>query len=291
MSSPECSCRLQTPALQAKYEAFVRRHQDGDEALLESISKAHPDGGTSADLYARKTSQQGKPPAHAGRMRCVFDFDRMVTAANHLLFDRSLRDGSALNSMNRPRYDRVPPEHLVLVQRFAELLFEFYRNGGCVRCTARIKETNQNGAPGKEAQLVLRALLRLFDQEGEPIPRNLRAWSAKSRFENLPRHGRRGRSSENWLRDRRINYTVAYLAYLTGMEPTEGAAKQESILDAVKLAFQQNGFSGFSYEAARAVWEKTKDKASGIAQGPAKLESWERADLASRARVRGRRAM
>ena len=253
------------------------------------MSKAHPDGATSADLYARETSQQGKPPAHAGRMSRVFDFDKMVKAANHLLFDKRFHDGSALNSMNRPRYDRVPPEDLVLVQSFAELLFEIYRNGGCLRCVSLIKETGRDGEPGKEAELVLRALLRIFDQEGEPIPRELLAWSAKSRLENLPRRGRSGKPTTNWLRDSRINYTVAYLAYLTGLEPTHGASRQESILDAVKFAFQRNGVLGFSYEAARAAWKTPTDKETDVAQGPAMLELW-RAQDRKAARAQRRRA-
>ena len=289
MNSSECSCRPQTRSLQGRQDAFSRRYRDDDEALLESMSKAHPDGATSADLYARETSQQGKPPAHAGRMGRVFDFDKMVKAANHLLFDKRFHDGSALNSMNRPRYDRVPPEDLVLVQSFAELLFEIYRNGGCLRCVSLIKETGRDGEPGKEAELVLRALLRIFDQEGEPIPRELLAWSAKSRLENLPRRGRSGKPTTNWLRDSRINYTVAYLAYLTGMEPTHGASRQESILDAVKFAFQRNGFPGFSYEAARAAWKTPTDKETDVAQGPAMLELW-RAQDRKAARAQRRRA-
>ena len=69
MSSPECSCRPHTAALQAKHDASVRRYQDDDDALLESISEAHPDGATSAHLCDLETAQRGKPHAVAGQMR------------------------------------------------------------------------------------------------------------------------------------------------------------------------------------------------------------------------------
>ena len=279
MNSPECSCRPHTAALQAKYDAFVRRYQDDDDALLESISDAHPDGATSADLWGRETSQKGSPPVTAGRMGRAFDFDKMVKAAENLLFDKSMRDGSALNSKNRPRFDSVPPEDLVLVQSFAELLFEIYCNGGCLHCSSLLLNAKQEVYEG---ELVLRALLGLFDLEGEPLPRELRARSAKYRFENLPRYGGKGPPTKNWLRDRRINYTVAHLAYLTGMDPTrKSAPRHKSILDAVTLAFQQNGDGDFSYETARSVWEPTKDKENGVALGPAMLERWREQDRVS----------
>ena len=253
------------------------------------MSKAHPDGATSADLYARETSQQGKPPAHAGRMSRDFDFDKMVKAANHLLFDKSFHDGSVLNSMNRPRYDRVPPEDLVLVQSFAELLFENYRNGGCLHCSTLLLNAKREVYEG---ELVLRALLGLFDQEDEAIPCDLRAWPAKSRLKNLPRRGRsRGKPTTNWLRDLRINYTVAYLAYLTDTKPTrKRGSRRKSILDAVELAFKENGFKDFSYETAKEVWDPTKDKGIGVAQGPAMLELWRGQDrLVARIRAIERR--
>ena len=279
MNSPECSCRPHTAALQAKHDAFVRRYQDDDDALLESISDAHPDGATSADLWARETSQKGSPPVTAGRMGRAFDFDKMVKAAENLLFDKSMRDGSALNSMNRPRFDRVPPEDLVLVQSFAELLFENYRNGGCLHCSSLLLNAKRDDYEG---ELVLRALLGLFDLEGETLPRELRARSAKSWFENLPRYGGKGPPTKNWLRDRRINYTVAHLAYLTGMDPTrKSVPRHNSILDAVTLAFQQNGDGDFSYETARSVWEPTQDKENGVALGPAILERWLEQDRVS----------
>ena len=112
----------------------------------------------------------------------------MVKAAENLLFDKSMRDSSVLNSINRPLLVRaipeeMPPEDLVLVQSFAELLFEDYRNGGCLHCSDLLREEKRED----EGKLVLRALLGVFDQEGEPIPRELRAWSAAFRFVNPPR--------------------------------------------------------------------------------------------------------
>ena len=84
-------------------------------------------------------------------MSRAFDFDKMVKVASNLLFDKSLHDGSALNSMNRPRLDRVPPEDRVLVQSFAELLFENYRNGGCLHCSSLLR----NAGPGKNGDYIL----------------------------------------------------------------------------------------------------------------------------------------
>ena len=101
-------------------------------------------------------------------------------------------------------------------------------------------------------------------------------------FENLPRYGGKGPPTKNWLRDRRINYTVAHLAYLTGMDPTrKSVPRHKSILDAVTLAFQQNGDGDFSYETARSVWEPTQDKENGVALGPAILERWLEQDRVS----------
>ena len=282
MNSPECSCRQQTEALKAKHDAFLRRYQDDDEALMQSVSDAHPDGATSAHLCNLETSQKGRPPVTAGRMSRAFDFDKMVKAAENLLFDKGMRDSSVLNSMNRPLLVRaipqeMPPEDLVLVQSFAELLFEDYRNGGCLHCSDLLREEKRED----EGKLVLRALLGVFDQEGEPIPRELRAWSAAFRFVNPPRRSE-GRPTRNWLRDRRIIYTVATLAYLTGMEPTrERGSRCMSIFDAVALAFQENAIPSFSYAAVKTVWEKTQDKENSDALGPAMLKRWREQDRVS----------
>ena len=279
MDSGECSCRAYTAGLKAEHDAFLRSYQDDDEARMESVSAAHPDGATSAHLCDLETSQKGRPPVTAGRMGRAFDFDKMVKAAENLLFDKSMRDSSVLNSMNRPRLLRVLPEEMpledrVLVHSFAELLFEDYRNGSCLHCSTLLRDATREA----EGKLVLRALLGVFDQEGEPIPRELRAWSATSRFENPPRRSE-GRPARNWLRDRRIIYTVATLAYLTGMEPTrERGSRCMSIFDAVALAFQRNGLRGFSYVAVKTVWEQTKDKENGVLFGPAMLKRWREQD-------------
>ena len=291
MSSPECSCRPHTAALQAKHDAFVRRYQDDDDALLESISEAHPDGATSAHLCDLETAQRGKPHAVAGQMRDLLDFDRMVRLARFLLFDKSMRDGSALNSMNRPRLDRLPKDGMVLVKSYAELLFESYRDGGCLRCTSLIKDAGRDGEPGREGERILRSLLGVFDQEGERIPRELRAWSAESRLEKPPPGGQ-GSPKRYGLRDRRIIHTVAYLAYLTDRDPTrKDKSEAKSVCDAVALALQKNGFSVFTYQAAKTVWRKTKK--DGVALGPVMLERWKEQDrkaLAAQERAQRRSA-
>ena len=273
MSSSECSCRPQTAALQAKHEAFLRRYWDDDESLLESISKAHPNGATSADLRGRETSRRGKPHTIAGRMSHALDFDRMVKLARLLLLDRSMVDGRSLHGLNGSPVDRLPRDNMLLIKSFAEFRFEAYRNGDCLRCASLIEDAGREGEAGKEGQRILRSLLGVFDRKGVPLPRELRPWSEKSRFEKPPT-GNQGSPKRTQLRNRRIIHAVAYLAYLSGRGATRDKDNPpESPCDAVARALQENGEQHFSYDAAKKAWCTTKDENS-IALGPAMLKRW-----------------
>ena len=103
-----------------------------------------------------------------------------------------------------------------------------------------------------------------------------------------------GNRRRNWLRDSRINYTVAYLAYLTrhGCQPGTATTRRESILRRrERLHFSENGFPGFSYEAAKIrCGRRPMDKETGVAQGPAMLELWREQDRNALARAQRRRA-
>ena len=90
MSSPDCSCRPQTEALQAKRDAFSRQFAD-DGALMKSIASKYPDGTTSADLRDFEILSTGKPPFRAGSRSDDLDFDGMVKEAGYRLFGKSTR--------------------------------------------------------------------------------------------------------------------------------------------------------------------------------------------------------
>ena len=78
---------------------------------------------------------------------------------------------------------------------------------------------------GRRGSVFLRSLLGMFDLTGEPIPPELRRWSAESRFQKPPL-GPRGKPGQKWLRDRSIIHTVATLAYLTGRDPTRNDSSE-----------------------------------------------------------------
>ena len=246
MSSPDCSCRPQTEALQAKRDAFSRQFAD-DGALMKSIASKYPDGTTSADLRDFEILSTGKPPFRAGSLSDDLDFDGMVKEAGYRLFGKSTRAGRPLDNVNRPEFGNVPTQTAVWEASFVKILFECYRNGSCLHCTSRIEHAGCVGETGKEGQRILRSLLGMFDLTGEPIPPELRRWSAESRFQKPPL-GPRGKPGQKWLRDRSIIHTVATLAYLTGRDPTRNdSSEAESVCDAVARVLRVDGRWDLSY--------------------------------------------
>ena len=230
MNSSECPCQPHTEARQAKHDAFLRQFEDS-KAVMKNVADKYPDGTTSTDLRDLELLGTGKPPFRAGSFSDDLDFDGMVKEARYRLFGRS--DGRPLDNVNHPVFGDALTQAEVWEASFVKFLFEYYRNGLCLNCTSRIEHAGCDGEPGKEGQRILRSLLGMFDRTGEPIPRELREWSAASRFQEPPPRGG-GTPGQNWLRDRYIIHTVATLAYLTGRHPTRSdASEDESPCDAV----------------------------------------------------------
>ena len=293
MNSSDCPCspsELTTALLQEKRDAFLRQFEDGEwplGAVLRDVATRYPDDTTRAELIYLELQIEWKPPFPAGCLDRVLDFDGMVQEASYRLFGRSVRDGLTLDNVNRPDFACGPPFHVVLERSFARFRYECYRNGFCLHCSSLIKHASREGEPGKEGKRTLRALLALFDREGEPLPPGLRQWSAESRLRDAP-PGPRGSPNQNWLRDLFIIHTVATLSYLTGRNETRDLEKQDgrSCCDAVARAFQDNGLLCFTFRTAQTAWSGTKS--DGVAPGPAMLKAWIQQDRNKKQALSGR---
>ena len=172
-------------------------------------------------------------------------FDEMVERARGLLFGSEIPSFESKFAKNHSPLDAQ-----------AEVSFYLYQQGVCLDCPALTDNADRSDKKVWAAHRLLRTLLGLFDQNGEPIPNKLREWSAQSRLK-APQ-GKPGRPPENWLRNACIVHAVADLAYVTGKNPTRNeASPEESPCDAVAEAFKREGLE-LPEDAVPNAWTRKK---------------------------------
>ena len=205
------------------------------------ILRSHPDGATAVFFHYISLYE---PKIEVDRFR-EMSLDEMTERASSLLFGKGIPGFESKFAKNHSPLDAQ-----------AEIWFYLYQQGVCLDCPALIDNADRSDEEAWLGQHFLRTLLGLFDQNGEPIPKALREWSAQSRLK-APQ-GKPGRPPENWLRNRCIVHAVADLAYVTGKSPTRNDASPEgSPCDAVAKAFQAEGLSLDAEEVTR-VWTRKK---------------------------------
>ena len=250
----ECPCAppagLSAALLDTFYDDWASR--DFDSRMVE-IARSNP-GGTAAvsiNLPSPKI-----PDLKAGA-RKEFSFDQMVRIARSLIFETGIPG-------LEQKFEQSPPSF----EWSVEYKFHLYRQGACLDCPALIDNANRSDEEAWLGQHSLRTLLGLFDQNGEPIPKALREWSAQSRLKAVK--GKRGNPRRTGLRDRYIIHTVAILAYVTGKSPTRNdASPEESPCDAVLTAFKKEGVH-LTLKVVLNAWFKEN-------RGPKLLERWRQA--------------
>ena len=221
---------------------------------LAEIFRSNP-GGAAAVCF--KLPSPERPDFKPGA-RKKYSFDEMVRIARGLMY------GTGIPGLER-KFEQSPSSF----EARAEYKFHLYRQGGCLDCPALTDNADRSDEEAWLGQHFLRTLLGLFDQNGEPIPKALREWSAQSRLKAVK--GKRGNPRRKWLRDVYILHTVAVLAYATGKTPTSNAASKnaKSACDAVFDAFKKEGVH-LTLKVVRNAWFKDS-------KGPKLLERWRQA--------------
>ena len=221
---------------------------------LAEIVRSNP-GGVAAALFKRPSP---KIPDFKAGARKEYSFDQMVRIARGLIFGTGI-----------PGLERKIAQSPSSFEGPAEFKFHLYRQGVCLDCPALIDNADRSDEEAWLGQHSLRTLLGLFDQNGEPIPKALREWSARSRLKAVK--GKRGTPRRTWLRDVYILHTVAILAYATGKTPTRNdeASLTESPCDAVLDAFEKEGVH-LTLKVVLNAWFKEN-------RGPKLLERWRQA--------------
>ena len=255
MRRSECPCAppdvLSADRLDMLYDVWADM---APNSRLARILRSYPDGGA-AVFYHFLSLHWPKIEADSSK---EISFDEMVELARDHLFGTGVPSFKTKFAKNHYPADAL-----------AEIRFVLYQQGMCLDCRALIDNANRSSKRAWSEQRFLRTLLGLFDQHGEPIPKELRAWSAQSRLKVPPKKD--GRPRENWLRNFCIVQAVAVLAYATGKHPTrnEESSHKESPSDAVVAAFKEEGVH-LSICTVKSAWSnKTK--------GTKRLKRWREA--------------
>ncbi len=221
---------------------------------LAEIFRSNP-GGAAAVCF--KLPSPERPDFKPGA-RKKYSFDEMVRIARGLMY------GTGIPGLER-KFEQSPSSF----EARAEYKFHLYRQGGCLDCPALTDNADRSDEEAWLGQHSLRTLLGLFDQNGEPIPKALREWSAQSRLKAVK--GKRGNPRKLWLRNVYILHTVAVLAYVTGKYPSRNdeASHTESPCDAVVDAFKKEGVH-LTLKVVLNAWFKEN-------RGPKLLERWRQA--------------
>ncbi len=134
---------------------------------IAEILRSNP-GGAAAVFFHLPSLQESKIEGVAHE---EMSLDEMTELARSLLFGKRVPGFESKFAKNHSPLDV-----------HAEVLFYQYQQGVCLDCPALIKNANGSGNETWPPQLRLRTLLGLFDQNGEPIPNELREWSTQSRL-------------------------------------------------------------------------------------------------------------
>ena len=120
-----------------------------------------------------------------------------ASVARHIL---TLEDGALVG---------LSHEDAIARHRVSGMLYAHYRFDTCLECRKWLDLTKTD----TRADVLLRHLVALVVDLGEPVPVGLRDWASAALFVDCPRHV--GRPKMNWRRDQKITLAVDVLEEVT----------------------------------------------------------------------------